>query len=92
DGTYVDCTLGGAGHSLYLVEQLNDQGRLIAIDQDETAIEHAKGILNDHMHKVIFVQNNFRNLEHILEELHISKVDGVLYDLGVSSPQLDTPE
>ncbi|WP_025904607.1 16S rRNA (cytosine(1402)-N(4))-methyltransferase RsmH [Mammaliicoccus sciuri] len=92
DGTYVDCTLGGAGHSLYLVEQLNDQGRLIAIDQDETAIEHAKGILMDHMHKVIFVQNNFRNLEHILEELHISKVDGVLYDLGVSSPQLDTPE
>ncbi|MEB6339821.1 16S rRNA (cytosine(1402)-N(4))-methyltransferase RsmH [Mammaliicoccus sciuri] len=92
DGTYVDCTLGGAGHSLYLVEQLNDQGRLIAIDQDETAIEHAKGILKDHMHKVIFVQNNFRNLEHILEELHISKVDGVLYDLGVSSPQLDTPE
>ncbi|MEB8091930.1 16S rRNA (cytosine(1402)-N(4))-methyltransferase RsmH [Mammaliicoccus lentus] len=92
DGTYVDCTLGGAGHSLYLAEQLNDDGHLIAIDQDETAIQHAKNILKDHIHKVTFVQDNFRNLEHILESLDISKVDGVLYDLGVSSPQLDTPE
>lgn len=92
DGTYVDCTLGGAGHSLYLVQQLNEEGHLIAIDQDETAIQHAKNILKDHIHKVTFVQDNFRNLEHILESLDISKVDGVLYDLGVSSPQLDTPE
>ncbi|GAB1611753.1 16S rRNA (cytosine(1402)-N(4))-methyltransferase RsmH [Mammaliicoccus lentus] len=92
DGTYVDCTLGGAGHSLYLAKQLNDDGHLIAIDQDETAIQHAKNILKDHIHKVTFVQDNFRNLEHILESLDISKVDGVLYDLGVSSPQLDTPE
>lgn len=92
DGTYVDCTLGGAGHSLYLVQQLNEEGHLIAIDQDETAIQHAKNILKDHIHKVTFVQDNFRNLEHILEILDISKVDGVLYDLGVSSPQLDTPE
>lgn len=92
DGTYVDCTLGGAGHSLYLAEQLNDDGHLIAIDQDETAIQHAKNILKDHIHKVTFVQDNFRNLAHILESLDISKVDGVLYDLGVSSPQLDTPE
>ena len=92
DGTYVDCTLGGAGHSLYLAEQLNDDGHLIAIDQDETAIQHAKNILKDHIHKVTFVQDNYRNLEHILESLDISKVDGVLYDLGVSSPQLDTPE
>lgn len=92
DGTYVDCTLGGAGHSLYLVQQLNEDGHLIAIDQDETAIQHAKNILKDHIHKVTFVQDNFRNLEHILETLDISKVDGVLYDLGVSSPQLDTPE
>lgn len=90
DGTYVDCTLGGAGHSLYLAEQLNDDGHLIAIDQDETAIQHAKNILKDHIHKVTFVQDNFR--KHILESLDISKVDGVLYDLGVSSPQLDTPE
>lgn len=92
DGTYVDCTLGGAGHSLYLVQQLNEDGHLIAIDQDETAIQYAKNILKDHIHKVTFVQDNFRNLEHILETLDISKVDGVLYDLGVSSPQLDTPE
>ncbi|MGV3243729.1 16S rRNA (cytosine(1402)-N(4))-methyltransferase RsmH [Staphylococcus sp. 11261D007BR] len=92
DGVYVDCTLGGAGHSLYLLQQLSDNGRLIAIDQDTTAINHAKEKLSDHLHKVIFVHNNFRNLNEILDELHIDKVDGILYDLGVSSPQLDTPE
>src|SRR5699024_3169273 len=77
---------------LYLAEQLNDDGHLIAIDQDETAIQHAKNILKDHIHKVTFVQDNFRNLEHILESLDISKVDGVLYDLDVSSRQLDFAE
>src|SRR5699024_5591761 len=92
DGTYVDCTLGGAGHSLYIAEQLNDEGYLIEIDQDETSIQHAKNTLTDHIHKVTIVQDNIRNLEYILVSLDISKVDGVLYDLGVSSPQLDNPE
>ncbi|WP_353419163.1 16S rRNA (cytosine(1402)-N(4))-methyltransferase RsmH [Staphylococcus delphini] len=92
DGVYVDCTLGGAGHSQYLLNQLSDEGRLIAIDQDVTAINHAKEQLQQDLHKVTFVHNNFRNLANILAELNIDKVDGILYDLGVSSPQLDVPE
>ncbi len=92
DGVYVDCTLGGAGHALYLLNQLNYKGRLIAIDQDLTAIENAKEVLKEHLHKVTFVHNNFRELTNILNELEIEKVDGIYYDLGVSSPQLDVPE
>lgn len=92
DGVYVDCTLGGAGHALYILNQLNDKGRLIAIDQDLTAIENAKEVLKEHLHKVTFVHNNFRELTNILNELEIEKVDGIYYDLGVSSPQLDVPE
>lgn len=92
DGVYVDCTLGGAGHALYLLNQLNDQGRLIAIDQDLTAIENAKDVLKEHLHKVTFVHDNFRELTNILKDLNIEKVDGIYYDLGVSSPQLDAPE
>ncbi|ELV3391022.1 16S rRNA (cytosine(1402)-N(4))-methyltransferase RsmH [Staphylococcus pseudintermedius] len=92
DGVYVDCTLGGAGHSQYLLNQLSDEGRLIVIDQDMTAINHAKEKLQQDLHKVTFVHNNFRNLANILAELNIDKVDGILYDLGVSSPQLDVPE
>ncbi|PWG67314.1 16S rRNA (cytosine(1402)-N(4))-methyltransferase, partial [Enterobacter mori] len=66
DGVYVDCTLGGAGHALYLLEQLDDNGRLIAIDQDTTAIENAKEVLKEHLHKVTFVHSNFRKLTEIL--------------------------
>ncbi|MGJ5712182.1 16S rRNA (cytosine(1402)-N(4))-methyltransferase RsmH [Staphylococcus auricularis] len=92
DGVYVDCTLGGAGHALYLLEQLSDDGHLIAIDQDEEALKNAKNVLKDHLHKVTLIHNNFRNITQILEDLNIEKVDGIYYDLGVSSPQLDVPE
>ena len=92
NGVYIDCTLGGAGHALYLLNQLNDDGRLIAIDQDQTAIDNAKEVLKDHLHKVTFVHSNFRELTQILKDLNIEKVDGIYYDLGVSSPQLDIPE
>ncbi|HHO5579229.1 TPA: 16S rRNA (cytosine(1402)-N(4))-methyltransferase RsmH [Staphylococcus aureus] len=92
NGVYIDCTLGGAGHALYLLNQLNDDGRLIAIDQDQTAIDNAKEVLKDHLHKVTFVHGNFRELTQILKDLNIEKVDGIYYDLGVSSPQLDIPE
>ena len=92
DGVYVDCTLGGAGHALYLLNQLGDEGRHIAIDQDTTAIENAKEVLKEHLHKVTFVHNNFRKITEILNDLNIEKVDGIYYDLGVSSPQLDVPE
>ncbi|HEI5607446.1 TPA: 16S rRNA (cytosine(1402)-N(4))-methyltransferase RsmH [Staphylococcus aureus] len=92
NGVYIDCTLGGAGHALYLLNQLNDDGRLIAIDQDQTAIDNAKEVLKDHLHKVTFVHSNFRELTQIFKDLNIEKVDGIYYDLGVSSPQLDIPE
>lgn len=92
DGIYVDCTLGGAGHSEYILSQLSEEGRLYAFDQDETAISHAKDRLAGHKGKAVFVKSNFKYLKEELLSRGIHKVDGVLYDLGVSSPQLDTPE
>lgn len=92
DGIYVDCTLGGAGHSEYLVQQLSSKGRLICFDQDITAIENAKVRLENFLDRVIFVHSNFRYIKEELQKLNIEKIDGILYDLGVSSPQLDTPE
>lgn len=92
DGIYVDCTLGGGGHSEYLVKQLSSDGRLICFDQDINAIENAKVRLKDYEDKITYVHSNFRYIKEKLEELNIEKVDGILYDLGVSSPQLDTPE
>lgn len=92
DGIYVDCTLGGAGHSSYLVQQLSENGRLIAIDQDDHALNNAETVLHDYMDRVTLVKGNFRNLRSILDDLNIDKVDGILYDLGVSSPQLDEAE
>lgn len=91
DGIYVDCTLGGAGHSLEILKKLTT-GKLYAFDQDSLAINNAKIKLKDYEDKVVFIKSNFENLKKELELLGISKVDGVLYDLGVSSPQLDTPE
>jgi 16S rRNA (cytosine1402-N4)-methyltransferase len=91
DGIYVDCTLGGAGHSQYLLSQLSDNGHLYAFDQDQKAIDHAQIFLKDAVAagKVTFVKSNFRHLAAALKEYGVQKVDGVLYDLGVSSPQLD---
>jgi 16S rRNA (cytosine1402-N4)-methyltransferase len=92
DGIYVDCTLGGGGHSEYLLSQLSTQGRLFAFDQDTTAIEHAKRKLAQYERQVVFIKSNFRFLAEKLAEHSIYEVDGILFDLGVSSPQLDTPE
>lgn len=92
DGIYVDCTLGGAGHSSYLLSQLSEQGHLIAFDQDDTALENAKEKLDNYKGKVTLIKSNFRYLSEKLAEIGIDKVDGILFDLGVSSPQLDTPE
>lgn len=91
-GTYVDCTLGGAGHSHRIAELLEPEGRIIGIDQDEEAIEAAKERLSDVKCHVDIVHNNFRNLEAILQEQHAPLVDGVVFDLGVSSHQIDTAE
>lgn len=92
DGIYVDCTLGGAGHSREIAKNLSDQGRLICFDQDTAAIEIAKERLKDYLPQITFIHANFRDLKVELEKIGITKVDGILYDLGVSSPQLDTPE
>ncbi|ARO19583.1 16S rRNA (cytosine(1402)-N(4))-methyltransferase [Bacillus tropicus] len=91
-GTYVDCTLGGGGHSSYLLSQLTEGGRLIAFDQDEIAIQNAKEKFSSYGEQFITVKSNFRYLSEKLQELGITEVDGILFDLGVSSPQLDTPE
>jgi 16S rRNA (cytosine1402-N4)-methyltransferase len=92
DGIYVDCTLGGAGHSLEIAARLGEGGRLIAFDQDETALRHAETRLAAYKDRVRLIKSNFRYLEDRLRELGIARVDGVLYDLGVSSPQLDEAE
>ncbi|WP_110112928.1 16S rRNA (cytosine(1402)-N(4))-methyltransferase RsmH [Bacillus sp. CGMCC 1.16541] len=92
NGTYVDCTLGGAGHSEYIVKQLGEGGKLVAFDQDDIAIENAKQKLQPYMDRVLIIKSNFRYLKEELELHGITSVDGVLFDLGVSSPQLDTPE
>ena len=91
DGVYVDATLGGAGHSEYLLSKLSPKGHLYAFDQDATAIEHAKKRLAPYIEKgmVTFVQDNFRHLKLQLEKLGVDEIDGICYDLGVSSPQLD---
>ena len=88
DGIYVDCTLGGGGHSERMLEKLEGTGRLIAIDQDIFAINKSKERLKIYQN-VIFIKNNFSNLKFILKELGIDKVDGILLDLGVSSFQFD---
>ncbi|MDO4778664.1 MAG: 16S rRNA (cytosine(1402)-N(4))-methyltransferase RsmH [Tissierellia bacterium] len=92
NGIYVDCTVGGAGHSLEIVKKLGKDGRLIAIDQDEDALLQATKVLEDYKDKVTFVKSNYAYLESILDSLDIDKVDGVLMDIGVSSYQLDEGE
>lgn len=88
-GTYVDCTVGGGGHAHSIVEQLDETGRLIAFDQDLNAIAAAKKQLEEHIERVTFIHHNFRLLKEQLAKHAIDDVDGILFDLGVSSPQLD---
>ena len=89
DGVYLDGTLGRAGHSLEIVRRLTAGGRLIALDRDETAIEAAQRRLADYMDRVTLVHSNFSALDDVLREMGVRGVDGMLFDLGVSSPQLD---
>ncbi len=88
DGVYVDGTLGGAGHSLQIARRLTT-GRLIGIDRDAVALAAAKERLAAYQDRVTLVQANFREMKQVLAQLQISGVDGILLDLGVSSPQLD---
>ncbi|MFG6497455.1 16S rRNA (cytosine(1402)-N(4))-methyltransferase RsmH [Fictibacillus sp. UD] len=88
DGIYVDCTMGGAGHSALILSQL-ETGHLYAFDQDDKAIENARKVLKEHEGKFTIVRSNFRYIKEELANRGIHKVDGILFDLGVSSPQLD---
>ena len=92
DGTYVDATLGGAGHALEVCRHLSERGHFIGIDQDEDAIESSKLRLKDYMDRVDIVKSNYANIKNILKALNIDKVDGIYIDLGVSSYQLDNAE
>ena len=92
NGIYVDGTLGGAGHSFYICENLGEGGRLIGIDQDGDAIKAATKRLEPYKDKVTIVRSNYCNMKQVLRDLGIDKVDGILLDLGVSSYQLDTVE
>lgn len=91
DGIYVDCTLGGGGHSFEILKRLSSKGRLIGIDQDTCALEAAQKRLKD-FSNVTYVHSNFYNIEEILNNLKIEKIDGIMMDLGVSSYQLDEGE
>lgn len=92
NGIYVDGTLGGGGHSYEIAKRLTDGGRLIGIDQDEDAIRAAKERLSEFADRVTIVRDNYCNMPKVLDELGISKVDGILLDIGVSSYQLDEAE
>lgn len=91
NGIYVDATLGGAGHSKLIHSKLSKEGTLIVFDQDIWAINNAKSIFKD-VENVIIVFSNFSNLKKELLKLNILKIDGILFDLGVSSMQIDNEE
>ncbi len=91
-GVYVDCTLGEGGHAEAILEQLGKEGKLIGIDQDEEAIKAAGQRLKKYGSSCNLVRDNFKNLRNILKNFDLREVDGILFDLGVSSPQLDNPE
>jgi len=92
NGIYVDCTLGGAGHSHLIASKLNSDGMILGIDQDEEAVDAAKIKLQDVFCKVKIIHDNFSNIDKILSDFDIEEVDGFLFDLGVSSHQIDTAE
>ena len=87
-GIYADGTLGGGGHSKAIVKRLSPDGKLVAIDRDEFALGYAKEILAE-WENIYFVKNNFSNIQAILDDLAIDKINGMILDLGVSSFQLD---
>ena len=92
NGIYLDCTLGGGGHSLRIGKLLSSEGFLIGIDRDADALSAAEKILSNLDCRVELVHGNFFDLDKILENLRVEKIDGVIFDLGVSSHQIDTAE
>jgi 16S rRNA (cytosine1402-N4)-methyltransferase len=91
-GIYVDCTLGGGGHSAAILSRLNANGMLVGIDRDPAAVEAGKEKLADSIARVRVVQGNFFEIATILDDLQVDHVNGILFDLGVSSHQLDVPD
>lgn len=92
EGVYLDCTLGGGGHSEGILKTLGDGGKLISIDQDQQAIDFAKKRLEKYGSKWEVYKDNFENLDTVLYLAGYDKIDGILMDIGVSSTQLDDPE
>lgn len=92
DGIYVDGTTGGGGHSGLIAARLSDKGRLICIDRDDDALKAARAHLEPMGKNITFVKNNFSEIKEVLRDLGIDKIDGMLFDLGVSSYQLDNAE
>ncbi len=88
-GIFVDCTAGGGGHSLEIAKRLPAGSRLICLDRDDEAIEAATARLRDYMDRVTIIKSNFRNIRASLDVIGVSEIDGVMWDLGVSSHQLD---
>lgn len=89
---FVDCTLGGAGHAQAVLDRMSPSGRLVGIDQDEVALAAARERLLNYGDRVQLVHANFADLDRVLERCGTTWVDGILLDLGVSSPQLDIAE
>jgi 16S rRNA (cytosine1402-N4)-methyltransferase len=85
---YVDCTMGGAGHSKAILDKMMSEGFLVGIDQDKAAIENAKKVLSSYAPTIAIVHDNFANIKFVLSQLNIHKVDGILADLGISFHQL----
>jgi len=91
DGIYIDCTIGEGGHSEKILHMLSDNGRLIGIDLDPAALESARERLSS-LGNCVFINDNFRNIRKIINNNSIAEIDGVLFDLGISSLQLESPE
>ena len=92
DGIYVDGTLGGGGHSYEILKRLSPKGRLIGIDQDGEALKAAGERLKEFENQITLVRSNYCEIDKVLKELNVEKVDGILLDIGVSSYQLDNLE
>ena len=89
DGIYLDGTLGGAGHSREIAARLSEAGMLIGVDRDPAALQAARERLSSMKARILLVHENFQNLREILNQAGVDRIDGMLFDLGVSSPQLD---
>ncbi len=92
DGIYLDGTLGGAGHSREIASRLSEHGMLIGVDRDPAALQAAGERLSATKARILLVHENFQNLRDILNQAGVERIDGMLFDLGVSSPQLDEAE